>query len=84
MSSSEVDTWFENYDNPQKEVMQRVREFILAADEQAGSRVRDPAPEHRSAEDDVGHDVEELGWWHCRQLPLLGARMWASQPCLIV
>ena len=33
MSSSEVDVWFENYDNPMKDVMQRVREVILAADD---------------------------------------------------
>ncbi len=32
MSAPEVDAWFETYDNPQKPVLQRVRELVLATD----------------------------------------------------
>lgn len=44
MSSSEVDAWFEDYDNPMKDVMQRVREVILAADERMGEVVKWSSP----------------------------------------
>lgn len=30
--SKEVDSWFEEYDNPMKEVVQQIREIILATD----------------------------------------------------
>ncbi len=44
MSKEEVDTWFSQYDNPQKENMQRVREIILAADERMEETIKWQAP----------------------------------------
>lgn len=44
MSSSEVDSWFEDYDNPLKDVMQRVRELILAADERMEEAIKWSSP----------------------------------------
>ena len=40
----EVDAWFEAYDNPQKEVVQAVREIILAADDRITECIKWKAP----------------------------------------
>lgn len=40
----EVDAWFEDYDNPQKEGVQRVREIILAADARVTECIKWKAP----------------------------------------
>ncbi|WP_420632008.1 DUF1801 domain-containing protein [Candidatus Leptofilum sp.] len=40
----EVDNWFENYDNPMKELVQAVREKILAADERIEETIKWQAP----------------------------------------
>ena len=44
MSTVEVDTWFESYDNPMKAVLQRVREIIMAADDRLDETVKWQAP----------------------------------------
>jgi hypothetical protein len=44
MASKEVDRWFEDYDNPMKEVVQRVREIIMAADEGMEETIKWQAP----------------------------------------
>ena len=42
--SAEVDAWMAGYDNPQKDLVQRVREVILAADPRIGECVKWQAP----------------------------------------
>ena len=44
MSTQEVDAWMENYDNPMKDVVQRVREIIMAADERMEEGIKWQAP----------------------------------------
>lgn len=44
MSSDEVDEWFESYDNPMKEVVQRAREVILAADDRVEECIKWKSP----------------------------------------
>ncbi len=39
-----VDEWFDSYDNPQKEGVQRVREIILAADSRMQESIKWKAP----------------------------------------
>ncbi len=39
-----VDEWFESYDNPQKDAVNRVREIILAADERVTESIKWKAP----------------------------------------
>jgi hypothetical protein len=41
---NDVDIWFEKYDNPQKDVMQKVRKIILKADRRIGECVKWSAP----------------------------------------
>jgi hypothetical protein len=40
----EVDAWFESYDNPQKPLVQAVREVILAADDRVTEAIKWKAP----------------------------------------
>jgi hypothetical protein len=40
----EVDAWFAHYDNPMKDVVQRVREIVLDADPRVGECVKWQAP----------------------------------------
>ena len=40
----EVDAWFESYDNPQKPLVQAVREVILAADDRITEAIKWKAP----------------------------------------
>jgi uncharacterized protein YdhG (YjbR/CyaY superfamily) len=42
--SKEVDAWFAKYDNPMKEVVQRIREIILAADPRMDECIKWQAP----------------------------------------
>jgi hypothetical protein len=42
--SREVDAWFAKYDNPMKDVVQRVRELILAADPRISECIKWQAP----------------------------------------
>jgi hypothetical protein len=42
--SPEVDAWFETYDNPMKDVVQAVREAILATDDRIGECIKWKAP----------------------------------------
>ena len=42
--TDKVDAWMAGYDNPQKEVVQAVREAILAADERVGETIKWQAP----------------------------------------
>ena len=42
--SREVDAWFEQYRNPMKPVVQRIREIVLAADPRMGECIKWPAP----------------------------------------
>ena len=42
--SAEVDAWFERYDNPMKEVVQRVRELVLGADPRMEECIKWQAP----------------------------------------
>ena len=44
MSKDEVDAWFEEYENPQKEVMQTVRRMILAADDRIEECIKWKSP----------------------------------------
>ena len=44
MSSQEVDSWMDKYDNPMKPVVQRVREVIMAADERMEETIKWQAP----------------------------------------
>lgn len=44
MATSEVDAWFESYDNPMKPVVQAVRAVILATDERVGECIKWPLP----------------------------------------
>jgi len=43
-SNPEVDRWFDAYDNPQKDNVQRVRELILAADPRVSECIKWKAP----------------------------------------
>ena len=40
----EVETWFERYDNPMKDVVQRVREIVLDADPRVDECIKWQAP----------------------------------------
>lgn len=40
----EVDAWFERYDNPMRDVVQRVRAIILAADDRIDETIKWQAP----------------------------------------
>jgi hypothetical protein len=40
----EVDAWFERYDNPMRDVVQRVREIVLAADPRVDETIKWQAP----------------------------------------
>ena len=42
--SREVDAWFERYDNPMKDVVQRVRTIVLAADPRIDECIKWQAP----------------------------------------
>jgi hypothetical protein len=42
--NQEVDAWFERYDNPMKEVVQRVRDIVLGADARIDECVKWQAP----------------------------------------
>jgi hypothetical protein len=44
MASKEVDQWFAKYDNPMKDVVQRVRQILLAADERLEGTIKWQAP----------------------------------------
>lgn len=43
-TSEMVDAWFENYDNPQKELVDAVRRVILAADDRVTETIKWQAP----------------------------------------
>jgi uncharacterized protein YdhG (YjbR/CyaY superfamily) len=43
-NSKEVDAWFGRYDNPMKEVVQRIRDIVLAADERIEECIKWQAP----------------------------------------
>ena len=43
MSSAEVDAWFEDYDNPMKAVVQRVRQIIMS-DERMAETIKWKSP----------------------------------------
>jgi hypothetical protein len=47
MDGNEVDRWFQDYDNPMKGVMQRVRERLLAADERLEESIQLEVPDVR-------------------------------------
>jgi hypothetical protein len=40
----EVDVWFERYDNPMKEAVQRTREILLGADSRIGETIKWSTP----------------------------------------
>ncbi len=42
--SKEVDAWFARYDNPMKEVVQKIREIVLAADPRIDECIKWQAP----------------------------------------
>jgi uncharacterized protein YdhG (YjbR/CyaY superfamily) len=42
--SQDVDAWFERYDNPMKDVVQRVRELVLEADPRIDECIKWQAP----------------------------------------
>jgi hypothetical protein len=42
--SKEVDAWFHRYDNPMKDVVQRVRQIVLAADSRIEECIKWQAP----------------------------------------
>jgi uncharacterized protein YdhG (YjbR/CyaY superfamily) len=42
--SKEVDAWFERYDNPMKDVVQRIREIVLGADARMDECIKWQAP----------------------------------------
>jgi uncharacterized protein YdhG (YjbR/CyaY superfamily) len=42
--SKEVDAWFERYDNPMKDVVQRIRTIVLAADKRIEECIKWQAP----------------------------------------
>ncbi len=44
MTKAEVDAWMADYDNPQKALVQAVREAVLAADPRVGECVKWQAP----------------------------------------
>jgi len=44
MNTKEVNDWFEEYDNPMKPVLVRVREVMAAADERMGECIKWQAP----------------------------------------
>ena len=44
MTSIEVNAWFESYDNPMKDVVQRVREIIMESDERMDETIKWQAP----------------------------------------
>jgi hypothetical protein len=44
VSKKEVDAWFKKYENPMKDVVQRVREIILAADPRLEETIKWQAP----------------------------------------
>ena len=43
-TSTDVDAWFARYDNPMKDVVQRMREIILAADPRIEECIKWQAP----------------------------------------
>jgi hypothetical protein len=43
-TSPEVDAWFATYDNPMKDVVQRIREIVLASDERIDECIKWQAP----------------------------------------
>lgn len=43
-TSSDVDAWFDRYDNPQKDLVDAVRHVILAADERVTETIKWQAP----------------------------------------
>ena len=44
MSSDEVDEWFTTYDNPMKDVVQRVREVVMATDDRIDEVIKWKSP----------------------------------------
>lgn len=44
MGQQEVDTWFDDYDLPQKTLMQAVRRVMLAADPRLGETIKWQTP----------------------------------------
>lgn len=44
MSTNEVDAWMKEYDNPLKDVMQRVRQMILQADQRIDECIKWKSP----------------------------------------
>jgi hypothetical protein len=44
MANKEVDRWFAKYDNPMKDVVQRVRRILLAADERLDETIKWQTP----------------------------------------
>jgi hypothetical protein len=42
--SPDVDAWFERYDNPQKELVQAVRDVVLGADDRVTEAIKWQAP----------------------------------------
>lgn len=44
MKNSEVDAWFEEYDNPMKEVLLAVRELVLGSDERIEECIKWKSP----------------------------------------
>jgi hypothetical protein len=40
----DVDTWFDSYDNPQRELVQAVRDVVLATDERVTEAIKWQAP----------------------------------------
>jgi hypothetical protein len=58
--SKAVDAWFQRYDNPMKDVVQRIRAIVLGADKRAWRHVRYPCA--RISEDDVKRVLPALGF----------------------
>jgi len=44
MAKNEVDEWFSKYDNPQKEVMQKIRKIILSSDKRISECIKWSSP----------------------------------------
>jgi len=44
MTGNEVDVWMARYDNPMKDVVERVRRIMLAADDRVGECIKWQAP----------------------------------------
>jgi uncharacterized protein YdhG (YjbR/CyaY superfamily) len=77
--SKEVDAWFERYDNPMKDVVQRIRAITLAADRRIEESIKWQSPtfEYRGNLASFFPKSKQ----HASLMVHLGAKIRESIPC---